>query len=288
MPLRISGIGPNPKQLHFMVQVPNYGVERLSYLTVCHHKFSPEHTHTLLQALWVLNGELLIKVGDNTYALHSGMLIVLPAGLLHQPLPSSQHPAVEMLDLRLFPPLANYLALKMTGLTGFFSRQAIKSPIEKLTTLCSKRQPADAALLMSEIWMLLSCVGSKPATRRRSTESSQILPESTDSRIHAAEAVMRLYLEKPLSIKNIAEQVNLSSTHLTRLFLQARHMSPGVAFRKMRLERSAELLGGSCLSVKEIAERCGFTGVNQFVRAFGREFGVSPGLFRKKRAGSYE
>lgn len=276
MSAKIRGVGPNPKQLHFFVQLPEYGLERLTHVTVCHHMHSPPHHHSTMQVMWVLGGELQMLTAGKLHRLLPGTLIALPADFPHQPMPPHQHPEVEMLDLRVFPPLSDYLALKIQTLTARFPRRSTLANVQRLSDLCKNNRNPDPASVMAEIWSLMRLAGG-----RKAMEPAPATEDSADARIHAAEAVMRLYLSKPLSIHDLADQVNLSSTHLTRLFQEVRKVPPGVVFRRMRLGRAQELLTGTCLSVKEVGIACGFVGINQFVRAFGREFSVSPGEFRK-------
>lgn len=278
MPSRIQGVGPNPKKLHFMFQLPEFGVERLSHVTVCHHEPSPEHSHPVMQLLWILSGELRMKIGENRHLLKAGSLIVLPARMPHRPESSDAHPAVEMLDMRLLPPIASYAESKLKTFTSRFSCKSLQARVGRLQGLCGRRGPPDTAEILACVWEMLFLAGRRTAQHGKPAEPRR---EIGDARIHAAEAIMHLHLESPISIEDLAAQVNVSATHLTRLFRQIRKAGPGTVFRRMRMERARELLTGSCLSVKEIGEKCGFAGFNQFVRAFGREFGTSPGAFRK-------
>lgn len=274
MPSRIQGVGPNPKQLHFMIQLPEFGVERLSHVTVCHHETSPEHSHPVMQILWVLSGELIMQAGGKHHLLKAGSLIVLPARMTHRPESSGAHPVVEMLDMRILPPISTYAESKLKTFTARFPCKSLQARVGRL----QKRGTPDAAEVIATVWDMLSLAGRRVLKRDEPPEPPE---EIGDARIHAAEAIMHLHLEAPISIEDLAAQVNVSTTHLTRLFREVRQAGPGAVFRRMRMERARELLTGSCLSVKEIGEKCGFAGFNQFVRAFGREFGLSPGEFRK-------
>ncbi len=279
MSQRIQGIGPNPKQLHFLVQLPDYGVERVSHVTTCHQEPSPEHEHPVMQLLWILSGELNMEIGAQMYYLKPGSVAILPAGLLHRPEASPAHPVVEMLDLRILPPLSSYVESRHASFLARFSRKALKARVAAIHKLASDGRRPDPAKVLACTWDILQL-----ASQRASKRETPLIPNepAEDVRIYAAEAIMRLYIGKPLSMPELAGQVNLSVTHLTRLFRQVRHAGPGTVFRRIRMERARELLIGSCLSVKEIGRECGFSGFNQFVRAFGSMFGVSPGMYRKK------
>lgn len=46
------------------------------------------------------------------------------------------------------------------------------------------------------------------------------------------------------------------------------------------MEKAAELLRGTQLSIREIAVKVGYAGGNYFCKAFRRTVGTSPGAFR--------
>jgi len=278
MSSRIKGVGPNPKELDFLLHLPDFGIERLAHVTTCHYESSPEHDHPGMQLLWILSGELNMELGGVVHTLKAGRVIIVPAQMRHRPISSKAHPVVEMVDLRILPPLASYVTTRVRGFTARFSCKSVKAKVDRLQKLCAQRKNPDAAEVLACTWELLALLG-----KRVSRNEEPIVPEreARDSRVHAAEAVMRIHLDKALSTEALASHVNISVTHLTRLFRQVRKSGPGAVFRRMRMERARELLVGSCLSVKEIGEACGFSGFNQFVRAFRREFGMPPGGFRR-------
>lgn len=93
-----------------------------------------------------------------------------------------------------------------------------------------------------------------------------------------------LQTQLPHSVRELAQQVNLSPTHLQRLFKQETgvHLSDVVSAR--RLETAAELLISTNMEVKQIAFFVGYGHHSSFVRAFQRRFGEAPKHYRRKCA----
>jgi AraC-like DNA-binding protein len=50
--------------------------------------------------------------------------------------------------------------------------------------------------------------------------------------------------------------------------------------RHLRMQHAQELLRRSFLSIKEVAFLCGAKDLSHFVRAFKKEYGLTPSLFR--------
>jgi two-component system response regulator YesN len=83
-----------------------------------------------------------------------------------------------------------------------------------------------------------------------------------------------------ISLGQIAHRLDVSESHLSRLF--SREMGCGfVAYlSRIRVEKARDLLQTTSLKVYEIAERCGFPNVEHFSRTFKKILGHSPSDYR--------
>lgn len=86
-----------------------------------------------------------------------------------------------------------------------------------------------------------------------------------------------------LDISGIAAEHFISAQHLIRKFRQVTKITPYAYLKKYRLLKAGELLEYSGLSIKEIAAQTGFKDVSNFIYQFRREYGISPGNYRKIR-----
>ena len=83
------------------------------------------------------------------------------------------------------------------------------------------------------------------------------------------------------SVAEMARKVNISVSHLNRLFKAEFNLSPTQFLQKLRLERSADLLKDSFLSVKEIRCCAGFTDKSVFIKTFKKKYGMPPLDYRR-------
>ena len=90
------------------------------------------------------------------------------------------------------------------------------------------------------------------------------------------------HLPRAPSVKEVAAAVNISQSHIRRLFWQVRKASPKSVFQETRLERAQEMMNRSASSLEEVARRCGFTSASHLCRDYKAHFGVSPAAWRKK------
>jgi transcriptional regulator GlxA family with amidase domain len=79
----------------------------------------------------------------------------------------------------------------------------------------------------------------------------------------------------------IAKKHTLSSIHLQRLFKFTFKQSLGAYIRSRRLTASLESLRNANYKLIDIAQEYGFGYEQSYLRSFKREFGVTPGRFRK-------
>lgn len=84
-----------------------------------------------------------------------------------------------------------------------------------------------------------------------------------------------------LHLVDIAAAVNLSPYHFLRLFKRELGVTPYRYLLQARVRRAVDLLGDTERSVTDIALDVGFGDLSNFINAFRREIGCSPGQFRK-------
>ena len=81
----------------------------------------------------------------------------------------------------------------------------------------------------------------------------------------------------------LADKFSLSKGHLCRLFRFAFGQPIGTYIRSRKLSASIEDLLHTDMNIVEIALEYGFDYEQSYIRAFKREFGITPGSLRKSR-----
>jgi transcriptional regulator GlxA family with amidase domain len=84
------------------------------------------------------------------------------------------------------------------------------------------------------------------------------------------------------SVQELAMLVNLSSSRLGHLFKLQMGVDLSRFLVNERLDKAAELLQQTDLSIKEIAGRVGYHHSSSFDRGFQNKFGVPPVDFRRR------
>ena len=100
-------------------------------------------------------------------------------------------------------------------------------------------------------------------------------------------AVTLLFMEenysRDITLNDLAGLIGVSISHYRRSFQRLLGFSPIDFLLDLRLERAAELLSETCLSIAETALKTGFSDANYFSRLFSRRKGCSPRRWRQSR-----
>lgn len=86
----------------------------------------------------------------------------------------------------------------------------------------------------------------------------------------------------PLGLEQLAEQFDVSTFHLSRLFSREFGMSITDTLATIRMERARELLADGTMSVKQISAAVGYSNSNYFAKVFRRYYGVAPSEFEQE------
>ena len=95
-------------------------------------------------------------------------------------------------------------------------------------------------------------------------------------------------LGEHLTLEGLCEHFHTNRTTLARLIKEATGKSPIRYILEQRLTKSCNDLATTDMSISEIAEKYGFADDNYFIRAFKKQYGISPLQFRKARANTVD
>jgi AraC-like DNA-binding protein len=91
---------------------------------------------------------------------------------------------------------------------------------------------------------------------------------------------MQLNLSNALTLDNIAQEAQLSSSFFSRKFRQDTGYSPIEYFNHLRIQKACQLLHFGELRINEIALSIGIEDPFYFSRLFKKHMGISPGTYR--------
>ena len=90
------------------------------------------------------------------------------------------------------------------------------------------------------------------------------------------------HLARKPTVKEVAEVLHVSPSHLRRLFAEVRKASPKELFRRVRLEKAQDLMGRTNLTLDEIAGHCGYASASHFCRDYKIAHNFTPSTWRRR------
>ncbi len=116
---------------------------------------------------------------------------------------------------------------------------------------------------------------------RQSTDTLAI----TDPDLARAIAFIRTHAANPIQVNDVLRDVAVSRSWLERRFQEALGRSPAEEIRRVRLERTKQLLADTDLPVPQVAAACGFGSREYLAYAFRHATGLTPREFRQRVRG---
>ena len=116
-------------------------------------------------------------------------------------------------------------------------------------------------------------------------EFTQSPPALTDLAIFKTERAISWYVDhlaQNPTVKEVADAIHISLSHLRRLFWQSRKANPKLVFRRLRLDRAKELMSRSSLTLEEVAAQSGYSSASHLCRDCRAVHRFSPTTWRKK------
>ena len=112
---------------------------------------------------------------------------------------------------------------------------------------------------------------------------STVTATTSDAVVRSALEFIQSNFAKPIRVGDICAKLNVSRRQLEHRFRQAINSTPANEIRKTRLANVKRLLVETSLGLDKIAVMSGYDYSEVMTRAFKKEFGNTPGEFRKRR-----
>lgn len=237
------------------------------------HKLKQPFLHATFYLQLVTRGNAQLHIGDRTYHLHRGVLLLLPPSLEYTMEGDAEY---------------TYMYITFTG-----------ERAHRLADVC--RNGEEIAVFYGFDWLIefwQNCI------RRIVRSNAGILTESvllytlsflheeTDSFAMPDRSItvfesMLAYVENhftdaDLSLRKIADIFSYTEKYLSHLFKKNTGVNFNEYLTKMRIEYAVKCMEGGMRSVREIAEICGYYDPLYFSKVFKRVEGETPLLFMKK------
>jgi AraC-like DNA-binding protein len=137
---------------------------------------------------------------------------------------------------------------------------------------------------LHHILALLDILSAAPAGEARLLASPWIPPQDkggTDDLIDDALNYLFTNSAREIRLADVAARVAMSESSFSRYFRRSAGQSFSDTVRKLRLAHACQLLENSDEPISTICHRTGYQNLSNFNRQFRREYGITPGQYRR-------
>ncbi len=269
----------------------------------------PVHAHDFYEFYFFLDGNVTIRIRDRLYPLHSGDVVIIPPGVMHQAMSGntpagdrSPSPPYRRFVLWISPEYLEHLMsmggdfsrLIGTEVPSGRQRNAKGGHVLHLDEISFNSVQARVFSLLEEIntqrygWETFVSLGfagllmqlTRIAYEQENKESIRpgTLYESTVRYIEN-------HIEEQLTLDNLSDRLHVSKYHLSHLFKE----KIGISLHRYITDKRLSLCLDALYAGEQVGDAClkfGFTDYSSFYRAFVRRYGISPRQYMQQHRDS--
>lgn len=246
----------------------------------CHF---PLHRHeAMMEILFVAEGEADYSIDGKHYVARAGDIVLFHPLVWHEERSRVEAPFSFY--------YAGFHSLQMAGLPENRLLEDHEQPVFSVSSnyerirrlfhdLCEEvsegwSETLTSADLLLELLLL-------EVHRTKQHASAKLTRLSTQAAVSKARRYMEERYHESLTIKQIADHVYLSPSHLSHLFRDTYGESPIQFVIRQRIHAARRYLSTTAFSVEQIAGLVGYESVTAFQNLFKKATGHAPGTYRK-------
>ncbi|CAH0118137.1 HTH-type transcriptional activator RhaR [Paenibacillus sp. CECT 9249] len=256
-----------------------------------HSSIPSDHYHDAYEILYIISGELYYFIGDRTYQVVGGVLLLINMNDIHKLINSngSMYERVTLQFKKEF--LEGFLAAGeafdpcscfQSGSSAIKLRAQEQGFVEglfhKMIAEHTNQSPQSDLYLKLLLIELLIFIGRKQHSGHRGL---YIESNRTHKQISRIVNYINHHYAKRLTLDDISKNFYMSPSHVSRTFKDSTGFTFIEYVNNVRVKEACTLLKDSNLTVSEIAERVGFDNLTHFGRIFKGTTGSSPLKYRK-------
>lgn len=233
----------------------------------------PGEARDMAKLTYVDDGVIHSVVDGQDSLLNQGALVVYAPGQWH----------MQYADAGVAPRFLS-ISFEATGVDwqAFGNRpitasKAVRDCLQQMIQEQDSPSPHSSDMLLSLLNVILISL-----IRQNAGETSVPASGSSENRIIArAQQYITDHITERLSVPVVAKNIGVSASYLTALFQKHLQIAPGEYLRRVKLQKSKQLIREGNLNFTQIAEALEYSTVHHFSRQFKEKFGITPSQYAK-------
>jgi AraC-like DNA-binding protein len=257
------------------------------------------HWHDEIEFILITSGKASFQIENSSYEVNEGEIIIVGTRELHsaycldsennclcksiifnsEMLSSKSSDAIQ---LKFINPLINNQLILPHHLNCTNNNEiAIKNFLTDLINTVDSKDDNFELMAKSYLYMIFSKIMLMVTYKHTSDLLNLNTYNKLDSIKHILDYIHINY-NKPLTIKELSSELNMSEGHFCRIFKSITFKTPVDYLNYYRTTKAQDMLLNSNKKVLEISMDVGFNNLSYFINIFKKNTGYTPSFFRKK------
>ena len=148
--------------------------------------------------------------------------------------------------------------------------------LQQMLRTQERKDPFATDMVIAQLTMLLLVLLREALNPTGAKLQGTNTVHSENEIIRHAQQYISAHIREKLSVRLVAQQVDVSPSYLTVLFQKNLQISPGEYIRRIKLQESKQMIRENNLNFTEIAAALQYSTVHHFSRQFKEKFGITP------------
>ncbi len=246
------------------------------------------HWHSEIELVRVLDGELNVRLNNNSYCVKKNEIIFINPETVHQALPmdcvyecivfnTDLIPATDIGPLFLVDSLKNHeyiIEEYHNDLSSSYSKA-----INKLFSVMHSRSSGYKFKVIGALYELFGEI--LDLHMFHPTASAPLSTDRNVPKLRAVLSYIRNNYDSAISLRDMAETAGMSPKYFCYFFKEMTTKTPVEYLNSYRIEKASRKLLNSDMSVTAVAFSCGFNDLSYFIKTFKEIKGITPAKYRK-------
>ena len=248
----------------------------------CYYAVSPAHTHPSYMFILMFDDVTQIIINCETIPAQYGKVFALEPNIEHHEVYSNNTPKyiAVMIDSHFFKTqLSDYNINYDNKIEyGYYEpSSSLINLLKKFMIESSSNIPGSGKIM--EALSLEIC-----HNLIRSIINISVEQDTISDRLEVSQAItfIHTHIDEKITVNQIAQEVNMSASHFSRIFKREMGLSPLAYLLNTRLDRVKKLLVSSNKTITQIALESGFNSSAYLATAFMKKYNMSPSSYKRK------
>jgi AraC-like DNA-binding protein len=250
-------------------------------------RYRNPHFHNAWELIWVLEGTLVVSIGNSSQSVEKGQLFLIPPSKVHE-FHCARRSCI-FLCLQMSPIFINLPDNTVTE-DYLISSFADKTRIEKIKKSALKvsyhyfsHSPLAALICAAECNSIMYEILNSIAYRILSADEAESR-KKTELRLSKLISYVEKNYMKKILLNDFARQENLSMNYLSHFIKSTMNQSFQDYVASIRVQAASKLISTKKLKATTVSRMAGFSDYKYFVKNFRKHFGATPEEFAKQKA----